>query len=169
LEAVRREDRSRPWEEPDPPSSRAPTSSASTLPRRRLLPSHRRAVPSFFTGACTTARGHQGENELPLPSMDAPAFEPRGYATLVPHHRAAAAGDAGLQARLGSFLLQVLLPTPPRARSRFVPFLGSLGCHAMRRRSWPPSWPGAGAFAFMHAPMQARRPCAVVHPSTRAS
>jgi hypothetical protein len=168
LEAVRREDRSRPWEEPDPPSSRVPTSSASTSPRRCLLPSRRRAVPPFFTGACTTACGHQGENELPLPSMDAPAFEPRGNAMLAPRHRAAA-GDAGLRARLGSFLLQVLLPTPPRARSRFVPFLGSLGRHIVRRRSWPPLWPGVGAFAFMHAPKQARRPCAVVHPSTRAS
>jgi hypothetical protein len=67
LEAVRREDRSRSWEEPDPPSSRAPTSSASTSPRRRLLPSHRRAVPPIFTDACTTARGHQGENKLSCP------------------------------------------------------------------------------------------------------
>jgi hypothetical protein len=82
---VRREDQSRPWEEPAPPSSSAPASTASTSPRRRLLPSRRRAAPPFFTDACTTARGHQGENELPLPSVDAPAFEPRENATLAPH------------------------------------------------------------------------------------
>jgi hypothetical protein len=67
--------------------------------------------------------------------MDAPVFEPRGNATLAPRHRAAAAGDAGLLAKLGGFLLQVPLPTPPRACSRFVPILGSLGRHAVRRRS----------------------------------
>jgi hypothetical protein len=131
--AVRREDRSRPWEEPDPPSSSTPASSASTSLHHRLLPSRRRAAPPFFSDACTTARGHQGENE--------PAFEPRGNATLAPRCHAAAAGDAGHRARLGSILLQVPLTTPPRARSCFVPFLGSLGRLAVRRRSGPPPWP----------------------------
>jgi hypothetical protein len=62
--AVRREDRSRPWEESVPPLSSAPASTASTPSRRRRLPPRRRAAPPFFTNACTTARGHQGENEL---------------------------------------------------------------------------------------------------------
>jgi hypothetical protein len=98
--------------------------------------------------------------------MDAPAFEPRGNATLAPRHRAAAAGDAGLRARLGNFVLQVPLPTPPRARSRFVPFLGSLGRHTLRCRSWPPSWPDAGAFrvhARAHAGSPPLRSCAPQH------
>jgi hypothetical protein len=85
--AARREDQSCPWEKPAPPSSSAPASTASTSLRRRLLPSRRRAAPPFFTDACTMARGHQGENELPPASVDAPAFEPRGNATLAPHHR----------------------------------------------------------------------------------
>jgi hypothetical protein len=78
--AVRREDRSRPWEEPDPPSPSTPTSSTSSMSRcRRLrLPPRRRAVPPHFTDACTTARGHQGEDDHFPALVDAPAFEPRG-------------------------------------------------------------------------------------------
>jgi hypothetical protein len=83
--AVRREDQSRPWEEPVPPSSSVPASTASTPSRRRRLPPRRRAAPPFFTNACTMARGHQGENEhSPDPFVDAPAFEPRGDAMLAP-------------------------------------------------------------------------------------
>jgi hypothetical protein len=63
--------------------------------RLPLLPLHRAVVsfhagkhaPLLFTNACTTARGHQGENELPLSSVDAPTFEPRGtspFATAPP-------------------------------------------------------------------------------------
>jgi hypothetical protein len=105
------------------------------------------------------------------PSFPCPLWTPRPSSRggIRCSHRAAAASDAGLRAKLGSFLLQVPLPTPPRTRSRFVPFLHSLSRHAMQRRSWPPSWLSAGAFMFAHAPMQARRPCAVVHPSMRAS
>jgi hypothetical protein len=93
--------------------------------RLPLLPLHRVVVsfhagkhaPLLFTNACTTARGHQGENELPLSSVDAPTFEPRGNANV--RHRAAAlaAGDAGLRARLGFFFLQMPLPSSSRARS----------------------------------------------------
>jgi hypothetical protein len=43
----------------------------SSLPRRRAAPPH-------FTDACTTARGHQGEDDLFPALVDAPAFEPRG-------------------------------------------------------------------------------------------
>jgi hypothetical protein len=56
--AVRREDRSRPWEELDPPSWSAPASSASTSPRRHLLPPRHRTMSPFFTDACATTRGH---------------------------------------------------------------------------------------------------------------
>jgi hypothetical protein len=38
---------------------------------------------------------------FPLPSVDAPAFEPRGNAILASRRRATAAGDAGHRARLG--------------------------------------------------------------------
>jgi hypothetical protein len=80
--AVRREDRSRPWEEPDPPSPRTPTSPASsTSPtsRRRLplLPPRQQAAPPHYTDACTRARGHQGEDDRFPAHVDAPAFEPR--------------------------------------------------------------------------------------------
>jgi hypothetical protein len=90
--AVRREDRSRPWEEPDPPSPStptSPTSSTSSTPRRRRLrlPPRRRAAPPHFTNACTTACGHQGEDGHFPALVDAPAFEPRGNAS---PHRAAA-------------------------------------------------------------------------------
>jgi hypothetical protein len=66
--AVCREDWSRPWEEPDPPSSSAPASTASTTSTssRRChlhLPPRRRATPPLFTNTCTTACGHQGEDE----------------------------------------------------------------------------------------------------------
>jgi hypothetical protein len=89
--AVRREDRSRPWEEPDPPSTRTPTSPTSSSPstsrrRPRLLP-RRRAAPLLYTDACTTARGHRGENDRFPHPVDAPAFEPRWNA---PFLRAAA-------------------------------------------------------------------------------
>jgi hypothetical protein len=76
--AILREDWSHPWEEPAPPSSSAPTSTASTSPRRHLLPSRRRAAPPFFTDACTTARRHQGENELPLALCGCPGLRAEG-------------------------------------------------------------------------------------------
>jgi hypothetical protein len=85
---VRREDRSRPWEEPDPPSTRTPTSptssSSSTSRRRpRLLP-RRRAAPPLYTDTCTTARGHRGEDNRFPPHVDAPAIELR-WNTLLLH------------------------------------------------------------------------------------
>jgi hypothetical protein len=89
---VRSEDQSRPWEEPDPPSSSAPASTASSTStpsrcRRLRLPPRRQAPPPHFTNACTTARGHQGEDEHSPALVDAPAFEPSGN---VSPHRAAA-------------------------------------------------------------------------------
>jgi hypothetical protein len=46
--------------------------------RRRLrLPPRRRAAPPHSTNACTTACGHQGEDEHPPALLDAPAFELR--------------------------------------------------------------------------------------------
>jgi hypothetical protein len=101
---VRREDRSRPWEEPDPPSPRMPTSPASptssTSRRRLCLPPRRRAAPPHYTDACTTAHGHQGEDDRFLAHVGAPAFEPRWNAQSL----RAAAGDAGLRARLGQLV-----------------------------------------------------------------
>jgi hypothetical protein len=84
---VRREHRSRPSEEPDPPSTRTPTSptSSSSLTSRchpRLLP-RRRAAPPLYTDACTTARGHRGEDDRFPPHVDAPAFKPRWNALLL--------------------------------------------------------------------------------------
>jgi hypothetical protein len=76
--AVRREDRSRPWEEPAPPSSSAPASTASTSPRCRLFPSRQQVALPFFTNACTTARGHQGENELPPALCGRPSLRAEG-------------------------------------------------------------------------------------------
>jgi hypothetical protein len=79
--AVRRKDRSHSWEEPDPLSPSTPTSptssTSSTSRRHRLrLPPRRRATPPHFTNGCTTARGHQGEDEHFPALVDAPAFEP---------------------------------------------------------------------------------------------
>jgi hypothetical protein len=99
-----------------------------------LLTLHRAVVsfhtgkhaPLHFTNAYTTAHGHQGEDELPLSSMDAPAFEPRGNAVVRHRDVVLAASDAGLRARLGFFFLQVSLSSlfvpsrshaPPHARA----------------------------------------------------
>jgi hypothetical protein len=80
-----REDRSRPWEEPDPPLTRTPTSptssSSSTSRRRPCLLPRRQAAPPLYTDACTTARGHRGEDDRFPPHVDAPAFEPRWNAS----------------------------------------------------------------------------------------
>jgi hypothetical protein len=85
--AARHEDRSRPWEEPDPPSTRAPTSptsSSSSMSRRRprLLP-RRQAAPPLYTDACSTARGHRGEDDRFPPLVVAPAIEPRWNAPML--------------------------------------------------------------------------------------
>jgi hypothetical protein len=63
--ADRREDRSRPWEEPDPPgTATSPASSTYPTTRRRLplLPPRRQAAPPHYTDACTSASGHRGED-----------------------------------------------------------------------------------------------------------
>jgi hypothetical protein len=62
---------------------------ARCLPLLRVVVSFHagKHAPLLFSNACTTARGHQGENELALSSVDAPAFEPRGtpsFATAPP-------------------------------------------------------------------------------------
>jgi hypothetical protein len=97
-----------------------------------LLPLLRAAVsihaddlaPPRFTAACTSACGHQGEAKLPRPSVVDPAFEPRRIAiTPCRSCRHAAAGDAGLRARLGRFLVQVPPPPSPQARTRAAVFL----------------------------------------------
>jgi hypothetical protein len=78
--ADRREDRSRPWEEPDPPgTTTSPTSSTSPTPRRRLplLPPRWQAAPPHYTDACTSASGHRGEDNRFSPLVVAPAIEPR--------------------------------------------------------------------------------------------
>jgi hypothetical protein len=118
--AVRREDRNRPWEEPDPPAPRTPTSPAyptSSTSRRRLrLPPRRRAAPPHYTDACTTARGHQGEDDRFPARVDALAFEPRWNAQSL---RAAA---------------------PPLVMPAFVPGWDKLACRCRRllRRALAP-------------------------------
>jgi hypothetical protein len=86
--AVRREDRSRPWEEPDPPSPRtttSPASSTSPTTRRRLplLPPRRRAAPPHYTNAYTSAHGHRDEDDRFPPLVVAPAIEPRWNAPML--------------------------------------------------------------------------------------
>jgi hypothetical protein len=96
--------------------------------------------------------------------VDALAFEPRGKSAAILHRVAVhAAGDAGHRARLGTILLQVPLPTPRRARSCFVPFLGSLGRLVVRRYSGLTSWPShrhahARVPVISHAPSRSRAP-----------
>jgi hypothetical protein len=79
-----------PWEhivfaEPKPSGREEPDRAAAhtfflSFPyQRRRLPLHH--VDPLFTDVCASARGHQGENELPRSSVDAPAFEPRGKPT----------------------------------------------------------------------------------------
>jgi hypothetical protein len=106
--------RSRPREEPDPPGTPASSaSSSSSAPRRRLpplLPRRPSRPAALHRRVYTSARGHQGEDIRFPPLVDAPAIAPRGNA-LMPR---AAAGEAGLRARLGWFM-QVPLPSSTRA------------------------------------------------------
>jgi hypothetical protein len=100
-----------------------------------LLPLLRAAVsfhaddlaPPRFTATSMSARGHQGEAKLPRPSVFDPAFEPRRFA-IAPCRscRRAAAGDAGLRARL---VLVEIGPegwTPTQQPPEFSPLLRSL-------------------------------------------
>jgi hypothetical protein len=155
-----REDRSRSWEEPDPPLTRTPTSptssSSSTSRRRpRLLP-RRRAAPPLYTDACTTTRGHRGEDDRLPPHVDAPAFEPRWNVSSL----RAAAGDAGLRARLGKPVCRcrclhqrapLSLPSLP------LSLLSVVRCHS---RPWRRAEPITFAFAlaFARVASQTRHP-----------
>jgi hypothetical protein len=96
------------------------------LPLLPLLPRRRAAACFIFLLAgklhrlttpthCTSARSHRGEDDRCFPLVDTPAIEPRGTTRRSAHR--AAAGDAGLRARLGRSFLQALLPTSTRARS----------------------------------------------------
>jgi hypothetical protein len=135
---ARREDRSRPWEEPDPPSTRTPTSptsssSSTSRCRPRLLP-RRRAAPPLYTDACTTARGHRGEDDRFPPHVDAPAFELRWNA---PSLRAAA-DDAGLRARLGKPICRcrcLRQRAPLSWPSLLLSLLSAVRCHSRSRAS----------------------------------
>jgi hypothetical protein len=139
--AVRREDRSRPWEEPDLPSPRTPTSSASsTSPTSRrhlpLLPPRRRTAPPHYTDASTLARGHRGEDNRFPPHVDAPAFEP-WWNTLLP---CAAAGDASLRARLGQYVAGVAaFVNARRSLGLAFPCRRCSPCFATRVRGAAPS------------------------------
>jgi hypothetical protein len=97
--AVRRGDRSHPWEEPDQPSPSAPTF-ASMSPRCRLLPSRRRAAPPIFTDACTSAHGHSGE-ERPLLSSVKPGHRAKGWNDVPERHCAVTLCDARPSCRAG--------------------------------------------------------------------
>jgi hypothetical protein len=121
--AVHHEDRSRPWEELDPPSPRmttSPASSTSPTTRRRLplLPPRRRAAPPHYTNACTSARGHRGEDDRFPPLVVAPAIEPRWNTPML---RAAA---------------------PSLVMPAFVPGWDEVSCRCRRLRQCAPlSWP----------------------------
>jgi hypothetical protein len=172
--AVRREDRSRPWEEPDPPSPRTPTSPASStspMSHRRLplLPPRGRAAPPHYTDTCTSARGHQGENNRFPTHVDAPAFETRWNAQ---SHRAAASllvmpafvpGWDNSFVGVAAFVDARSLSWPTLSLSLLI----AVPCRSHSRRRAEPFAPEL-AFAFAHVATRTRRPHAIVHPSTRA-
>jgi hypothetical protein len=111
----------RTWELEDAAKPRTATPLLPLL--RAAVPFHAddpaSSAPPRFTAACTSARGHQGEAKLPHPSVVDPAFEPRRF-VIAPCRscRRAAAGDAGLRARLGRNLVQVPPPPSPQTRTR---------------------------------------------------
>jgi hypothetical protein len=106
-------------EEPDPREPRTPAtpaSSASPPPGRPASPTSAAsflatAPRTLFTDACTSARGHPGEDAA-SPPLWTPRPSSRGG---TPPRRRAAAGDAGLRARLGCHFLQVPPPSSTRA------------------------------------------------------
>jgi hypothetical protein len=77
--------------------------------QRHLLPRHSAAHP--FTDACTSSRGHPGEDAA-SPPLWMPRPSSRGGA---PPRRRAAASEAGHRARLGCHFLQVPPPSSTRA------------------------------------------------------
>jgi hypothetical protein len=60
----------------------------SSRHRRLRLPPRRRATPPLFTNACTTARGHQGEDEHSPALCGRPGLRAEGE-TCRPHRAAA--------------------------------------------------------------------------------
>jgi hypothetical protein len=134
----------------------SPASSTSPMSRRRLplLPPRRRAAPPHYTDACTSARGHRGEDNRFPPHVDAPAFESRSNASLP----RAAAGDAGLRARLGQYVAGVAAFVNVR---RFLglafPCRRCLPCVATRVRDAAPSR------SRSHSRASPRRPDAPCH------
>jgi hypothetical protein len=101
----------------------------------------------------------------PLPSVDA---RPSSRGRTRRSHYAAAPPPLVMPAIEPGWddFLQVPPPSPTRVRR--LPTLPSPSGRHVPPPSWPSSWPDAGAFAFTCAPVQSRRPCADVHPSTRA-
>jgi hypothetical protein len=167
--AVCREGRSRPWEEPDSPTPStlaSPTSSTSSTSRRRRhrLPPRRRAAPPHFTNSCTTARRHQVEDGHFPALVDASAFEPRGN---VPPHRTAAAPPVVMPAivpgwvkSLAGVAAFVNARTPFWLSLSFSPSCAAPCCSRSRCR--------AVLFSVARMTTRARRSRANVHPSTCA-
>jgi hypothetical protein len=164
--AVLREGRSHPWEEPDPPSPSAPFSSASTSPSCRILPSRQRAAPPIFTDACTLIRGHSGEERSLLSSVK-PSHRARGWNDTpeTPPRRLAVALCEARPSCCAGMLFCRCRNRQHRARSSLAVHPFSLfvnrsprrrRCSDLRRWSWR-----------RHAHARTTRPVRVpVHPST---
>jgi hypothetical protein len=92
--------------------SRTRRRQAHLPPLLPLLPRHRTTVVFVFLPAdeprhlssptpALWPMATKVRTSIPLPFVDALAFEPRGNVSPAPRRRAAAAGDAGYRARLG--------------------------------------------------------------------
>jgi hypothetical protein len=93
--------------------------------QRRLPPHHSAAHP--FTDACTSARGHPGEDAA-SPPLWTPRPSSRGG---TPPRRRATVSEAGHRARLGCPFLQVPLPSSTCARSLVCLRLVAVACRAV--------------------------------------
>jgi hypothetical protein len=122
-------------EEPDPREPRTPATSASSTsspPRRSASPTSAASLlvtapRTPFTDACTSARGHPGED-----ATSPPLWTPRPSSRGRTHpRRRAAASEAGHRSRLGCHFLQEPLPSSTRARSLVYLLLVAVSCRAV--------------------------------------
>jgi hypothetical protein len=166
-----------PAAKPEPPARRSRTRGAthacdlcfldflSVAPfcfpyQRRLPPRHSAAHP--FTDACTSARGHPGEDAA-SPPLWTPWPSSRGG---TPPCRRAAASEAGHRARLGCHFLQEPLPSSTRARSLVYLLLVAVACRAVPLVTATPRHGRIRARARDHAGPTPLRPRAPQHTRT---